>query len=154
MPQFTPNVLCCSAVVRTLSCWMLTKMEQPEKYLNHSSPGEHIWDELGHAATYGMQNPSELRQALLNKLSEFPMERTKHLVASMPLHRLAIVSVRGRNMCETKPSLSHMENISMINASFREFRYISVSIRRRDVFLDIHDFNQIETKWKIALKPQ
>ena len=75
----------------------VTKMEQPARTPD-CNPIENIWDELGCAIT-SMDNPSQnlddLRQALLDKWAEIPVERLNLLVASMPLHLVTIIPVRG-----------------------------------------------------------
>ena len=128
MPKFTPNVLCCGAVVRRLG-WMVTKMEQPEKSLNHS-PGEHIW------TNWGMQPPTacRLRVSCDRLCWTNCLSSPWNVLWPAYLCTVWLLCQFGDEMCETKPSLSHMENTSMINVNFREFHYISVSIRRQDVF--------------------
>ena len=68
----------------------VTKMEQPP-WSPDCNPIEHLWDELGRAIS-SMDNPpqnlDELRQALLDKWAQIPVQRLQRLVASMP-RRLA-----------------------------------------------------------------
>ena len=73
----------------------VTKMEQPPRSPD-CNPIEHLWDELCRAIS-SMDNPpqnlDELRQALLDKWAQIPVQRLQHLVASMP-RRLARLSPR------------------------------------------------------------
>ena len=68
----------------------VTKMEQPPRSPD-CNPIKHLWDELGRAIS-SMDNPpqnlDELRQALLDKWAQIPVQRLQRLVASMP-RRLA-----------------------------------------------------------------
>ena len=77
----------------------ITKIEQPARSPS-CNPTEHIWDELGRAIT-SMDNPpqnlSGVRQALLGKWAEIPVERLQRLVASMPRRLVAIITTRGGN---------------------------------------------------------
>ena len=62
--------------------------------------GEHIWDSLGCAITSmdnSPQNLGELRQALLGKWAEIPVEPLHCLVAKMPRCLAAIISAGGGN---------------------------------------------------------
>ena len=77
----------------------VTKMEQPPRSPD-CNPIEHLWDELGWAIS-SMDNPpqnlDELRQALLDKWAQIPVQRLQHLVASMPQQLVAIIAARGGN---------------------------------------------------------
>ena len=66
---------------------IVTKMEQPPRS-PHCNPIEHLWDELGWAISSvddPPQNLDELRQALLDKWAQIPVQRLQRLVASMPI---------------------------------------------------------------------
>ena len=77
----------------------VTKMEQPPR-----SPDcnliEHPWDELGRAIS-SMDNPpqnlDELRQALLDKWAQIPVQRLQRHVASTSRRLAAIIAARGGN---------------------------------------------------------
>ena len=75
----------------------VTKMEQPPRSPD-CNPIEHLWDELGRAIS-SMDNPpqnlDELRQALLDKWAQIPVQCLQRLVASMPRRLPAIIAVRG-----------------------------------------------------------
>ena len=77
----------------------VTKMEQPPRSPD-CNPIEHLWDELGRSIS-SMDNPSqnldELRQALLDKWAQIPVQRLQRLVASMPRRLAAIIAARGGN---------------------------------------------------------
>ena len=77
----------------------VTKMEQPPRSPD-CNPIEHLWYELGRAISSvdnPLQNRDELRQALLDKGAQIPVQRLQRLVASM-LRRLAtIIAARGGN---------------------------------------------------------
>ena len=77
----------------------VTKMEQPPRSPD-CNPIEHIWDELGRAIS-SMDNPpqnlDELRQALLDKWVQIPVQRPQRLVAIMPRRLAAIIAARGGN---------------------------------------------------------
>ena len=77
----------------------VTKMEQPPRS-SDCNPIEHLWDELGRAIS-SMDNPpqilDELRQALLDKWAQIPVQRLQSLVASMPRRLAAIITARGGN---------------------------------------------------------
>ena len=77
----------------------VTKMEQPPR-LPNCNPIEHLWGELGRAIS-SMDNPpqnlDELRQALLDKWAQIPVQRLQRLVASMPRRLAAIIAARGGN---------------------------------------------------------
>ena len=77
----------------------VTKMEQPPRSPD-CNPIEHLWDELGRAIS-SMDNPpqnlDELRQALLDKWAQIPVQRLQRLVASMPRQLAAIIAGRGGN---------------------------------------------------------
>ena len=77
----------------------VTKMEQPPRSPD-SNPIEHLWDELGRAIS-SMDNPpqnlDELRQALLDKWAQIPVQRLQRLVARMPWRLAAIIAARGGN---------------------------------------------------------
>ena len=77
----------------------VTKMEQPPRSPD-CNPIEHLWDELGRAIS-SMDNPphnlDELRQALLDKWAQFPVQHLQRLVASMPRRLAAIIAARGGN---------------------------------------------------------
>ena len=64
----------------------VTKMEQPP-WSPDCNPIEHLWDESDRAIS-SMDNPpqnlDELRQALLDKWAQIPVQRLQHLAASMP----------------------------------------------------------------------
>ena len=77
----------------------VTKMEQPPRSPD-CNPIEHLWGELGRAIS-SMDNPpqniDELRQALLDKWVQIPVQRLQRLVASMPRRIAAIIAARGGN---------------------------------------------------------
>ena len=77
----------------------VTKMEQPPRSPD-CNPIEHLWDELGRAIS-SMDNPPQnldkLRQALLDKWAQIPVQRLQRLVASMPRRLGAIIAARGGN---------------------------------------------------------
>ena len=77
----------------------VTKMEQPPRS-HDCNPIEHPWDEWGRAIS-SMDNPpqnlDELRQALLDKWVQIPVQRLQRLVASMPRRPAAIIAARGGN---------------------------------------------------------
>ena len=77
----------------------VTKMEQPPRSPD-CYPIEHLWDALGRAIS-SMDNPSqsldELRQALLDKWAQIPVQRLQCLVASMRRRLAAIITARGWN---------------------------------------------------------
>ena len=77
----------------------VTKMEQPPRSPD-CNPIEHLWDELGRAIS-SMGNPpqnlDELRQALLDKWAQIPVQRLQRLVASMPRRLAAIIAARSGN---------------------------------------------------------
>ena len=77
----------------------VTKMEQPPR-LPDCNPIEHLWDELDPAIS-SMDNPpqnlDELRQALLDKWAQIPVQRLQRLLASMPRRLAAIIAARGGN---------------------------------------------------------
>ena len=77
----------------------VTKMEQPPRSPD-CNPIEHLWDELGRAIS-SMDNPpqnlDELRQALLDKWAQIPVQRLQRLVAGMPRRLAAIIAARGGN---------------------------------------------------------
>ena len=77
----------------------VTKMEQPPRSPD-CNPIEHLWDELGRAIS-SMDNPpqnlDELRQALLDKWTQIPVQRLQRLVASMPRRLATIIAARGGN---------------------------------------------------------
>ena len=77
----------------------VTKMEQPPRSPD-CNPIEHLWDELGRAIS-SMDNPpqnlDELRQALLDKWAQIPVQRLQRLVGSMPRRLAAIIAARGGN---------------------------------------------------------
>ena len=77
----------------------VTKMEQPPRSPD-CNPIKHLWDELGRAIS-SMDNPpqilDELRQALLDKWAQIPVQRLQRLVASMPRRLAAIIAARGGN---------------------------------------------------------
>ena len=77
----------------------VTKMEQPPRSPDCNTI-EHLWDELGQAIS-SMDNPpqnlDELRQALLDRWAQIPVQRLQHLVASMPRWLAAIIAARGGN---------------------------------------------------------
>ena len=77
----------------------VTKMEQPPRSPD-CNPIEHLWDELGRAIS-SMDNPpqnlDEIRQALLDKWAQIPVQRIQRLVASMPRRLAEIIAARGGN---------------------------------------------------------
>ena len=77
----------------------VTKMEQPPRSPD-CNPIEHLWDEMGRAIS-SMDNPpqnlDELRQALLDKWAQIPVQRLQRLVVSMPRRLGAIIAARGGN---------------------------------------------------------
>ena len=77
----------------------VTKMEQPPRSPD-CNPIAHLWDELGQAIS-SMDNPpqnlDELRQALLDKWAQIPVQRLQHIVASMPRLLAAIIAAKGGN---------------------------------------------------------
>ena len=77
----------------------VTKMEQPPRSPD-CNPIEHLWDELSRAISF-MDNPpqnlDELRQALLDKWAQIPVQRLQRIVASMPRRLAAIIAARGGN---------------------------------------------------------
>ena len=77
----------------------VTKMEQPPRSPD-CNPIEHLWDELGRAIS-SMDNPpqnlDELRQTLLDKWAQIPVQCLQCLVASMPRQLAGIIAVRGGN---------------------------------------------------------
>ena len=93
----TPH--CARVVLDFLQQGNVTKMEQPPRSPD-CNPIEHLWDELGRAIS-SMDNPpqnlDELRQALLYKWPQIPVQRLQCLVASMPRRLAAIIAARGRN---------------------------------------------------------
>ena len=77
----------------------VTKMEQPPRSPD-CNPIKHLWDELGRAISSMdnlPQNLDELRQALLDKWAQIPVQRLQRLVASMPRRLAAIIAARGGN---------------------------------------------------------
>ena len=77
----------------------VTKMEQPPR-LPDCNPIEHLWDKLDRAIS-SMDNPpqnlDELRQTLLDKWAQIPVQCLQRLVASMPRRLAAIIATRGGN---------------------------------------------------------
>ena len=77
----------------------VTKMEQPPRSPD-CNPIEYLWDELGREIS-SMDNPpqnlDELRQALLDKWAQIPVQRLQRLVASMPRRLAAIIAAGGGN---------------------------------------------------------
>ena len=77
----------------------VTKMEQLSRSPD-CNPIEHLWEELGRVIS-SMDNPpqnlDELRQALLDKWAQIPVQRLQRLVASMPRRLAAIIAARGGN---------------------------------------------------------
>ena len=77
----------------------VTKMEQPPRSPD-CNPIEYLWEELGQAIS-SMDNPpqnlDEVRQALLDKWAQIPVQRLQRLVASMPRRLAAIIAARGGN---------------------------------------------------------
>ena len=77
----------------------VTNMEQPPRS-SDCNPIEYLWDGLGRAIS-PMDNPpqnlDELRQALLDKWAQIPVQRLQRLVASMPRWLAAIIAARGGN---------------------------------------------------------
>ena len=94
----TPH--CARVVLDFLQQGNVTKMEQPPRSPD-CNPIEHLWDELGQAIS-SMDNPpqnlDELRQVLLDKWAQIPVQRLQRLVASMPRRLAAIIAARGRNI--------------------------------------------------------
>ena len=77
----------------------VTKMEQPPRSPD-CNPIKHLWDELGRAISSmdnTPQNLDELRQVLLDKWAQIPVQRLQCLVASMPRRLAAIIAARGGN---------------------------------------------------------
>ena len=77
----------------------VTKMEQLPRSPD-CNPIEHLWDELGRAISSidnPPQNLDELRQTLLNKWAQIPVQCLQCLVASMPRRLMAIFATRGGN---------------------------------------------------------
>ena len=77
----------------------VTKMEQPPRSPD-CNPIEHLWDEFGQAISSidnPPQNLDELRQALLDKWAQIPVQCLQRLVASMPWRLAAIIAARGGN---------------------------------------------------------
>ena len=74
-------------------------MEQPPRSPD-CNPIEHLWDELGRAIS-SMDNPTQnldgLRQTLLDKWAQIPVQRLQRLVASMPRRLAAIIAARCGN---------------------------------------------------------
>ena len=101
---------------------IVTKMEQPPRSPD-CNPIEHLWDELGRAIS-SMDNPPqnlhELRQALLDKWAQIPVQRLQRLVASMPRRLAAIIAARGGNTRywpgthKTRPPDSVTKNIIFV----------------------------------------
>ena len=93
----TPH--CARVVLDFLQQGNVTKKEQPPRSPN-CNPIEHLWDELGRAIS-SMDNPpqnlDELRQALLDKWAQIPVQHLQRLVASMPRRLAAIIAARGGN---------------------------------------------------------
>ena len=77
----------------------VTTMEQPPRSPD-CNPIEHLSDELGRAIS-SMDNPpqnlDELRQVLLDKWAQIPVQRLQRLVASMPRRLATIIAARGGN---------------------------------------------------------
>ena len=77
----------------------VTKMEQPPRSPD-CNPIEHLWDEFGRAIS-SMDNPPQnldkLRQALLDKWAQIPVQRLQRLVVSMPRRLATIIAARGGN---------------------------------------------------------
>ena len=74
-------------------------MEQPAKSPD-CNPIEHLWDELGRAVDHmdhPPQNLDELRQAMIDKWEEIPVERLQNLVSSMPRRLTAVIQANGGN---------------------------------------------------------
>ena len=53
--------------------------------------------QCNHQYEQAAQNLGELRQALLDKWAEIPVERMQRFVASMPRRPAAIITAQGRN---------------------------------------------------------
>ena len=97
-------------------------MEQPPRSPD-CNPIEHLWDEFGRAIS-SMDNPPQnldgLRQALLDKWTQIPVQRLQRLVASMPRRLAAIIAARGGNTRywpgthKTRPPGSVMKNKSSL----------------------------------------
>ena len=93
----TPH--CARVILDFLQQGNITKMEQPPRSPD-CNPIEHLWDELGRAISSmdnQPQNLDELRQALLDKWVQIPVQCLQRLVASMPRGLAAIIAARGRN---------------------------------------------------------
>ena len=90
----------CRVVLDFLQQGNVTKMEQHPRSPD-CNPIEHLWDELGPAIS-SMDNPpqnlDELRQALLDKWAQIPVQHLQRLVASMPRWLVAIIAARGGNI--------------------------------------------------------
>ena len=93
----TPH--CARVVLDFLQQGNVTKMEQPPRSPD-CNPIEHLWDELDRTIS-SMDNPPQnldgLRQALLDKWAQIPVQRLQRLVPSMPRRLAAIIAARGGN---------------------------------------------------------
>ena len=113
----------------------ITKMEQPPRSPD-CNPIEHLWDELGRAIS-SMDNPpqnlDELRQALLDKWAQIPVQRLQRLVASMPRGLAAIIAARGGNTRywpgthKTRPTGSVTKKSSLFDQIYHN--YLPVTFR-------------------------
>ena len=97
----------------------VTKMEQPPRSPD-CNPIEHLWDELGRAIS-SMDNPpqnlDELRQALLDKWAQIPVQRLQHLVASMPRRLAAIIAARSGKAASRKKIIFVRPNLPQLSSS-------------------------------------
>ena len=113
----------------------VTKMEQPPRSPD-CNPIEHLWDELGRAIS-SMDNPpqnlDELRQALLDKWVQIPVQRLQRLVASMLRRLAAIIAARGGNTRywpgthKTRPPVSVTKKSSLFDQIYHS--YLPVTFR-------------------------
>ena len=105
----------------------VTKMEQPPRSPD-CNPIKHLWNESGRAII-SMDNPpqnlDELRQALLDKWAQTPVQRLQRLVASLPRRLAAIIAARGGNTRywpgthKTRPSLFDQIYHNYLPVTFR-----------------------------------
>ena len=104
----------------------VTKMEQPPRSPD-CNPIEHLMAELGREISSmdnQPQNLDELRQALLDKWAQIPVQRLQRLVASMPRRLAAIIAARGGNTRywpgthKTRPPGSVTKKIIFVRPNF------------------------------------
>ena len=116
----------------------ITKMEQPPRSPD-CNPIEHLWDELGRAIS-SMDNPpqnlDELRQALLDKWAQIPVQRLQRLVASMPRQLAAIIAARSGNTRywpgthKTRPPGSVTKKIIHLGMHIRPITHFIIKCRQ------------------------